>query len=148
MKTLVITALLSLLFISACSVLPPLDLQLDQKAKLFEVKQDKSLIYVYREDAMTNRKVVYNVSLDGKPVGQMISGGYTVFEVLPGVHTLIVATENDSILRGMFEAGKIYYLKQEFSNGLSSMSRSAWKRVPEEIAKAEIMKSSLVPAKS
>jgi hypothetical protein len=114
------------------------------QAKQFESKSGKSLIYVYRESAFIAGGVKHKLQLDGKPIGEMIQGGYMVLEVVPGKHTLVARAENDAILNSTLEPGKNYYVKQELSDGLGLRSRTTLKIIPEETAKEEIKKCSLI----
>lgn len=144
MKIINCIALLVFALISACATVTSVDSQADQQAKRFETKSGKSLIYVYRESGFFAGGVKHKFQLDGKPIGEMIQGGYMVLEVVPGKHSLVARAENDAILNSTLEAGKNYYIKQALVDGLGALTRTTLKVTPEEIAKEEIKKCSLI----
>jgi hypothetical protein len=102
----------------------------DSMAKSFEVKSDKSNIYLYRNE-LFGTAVLITVILDDKVVGQTASKTYYFWEVEPGVHEISSVSENESSITLTTEPGKSYFIWQEIKMGMW-MARSQLHLVDEE----------------
>jgi hypothetical protein len=102
----------------------------DTKAKSFEVRPDKSNIYVYRNESIGGA-IPMTVALNGKVAGQTAMQTYFLFEVDPGPYELSSIAENTSTLKLNTEAGKAYFVWQEVKMGMW-MARSQLQQVDEQ----------------
>ena len=93
------------------------DPQRDAELKTFSAPQEKSAIYVYRNESMSGA-VKMPVTLDRKIQGDTAAKTYLYREVKPGHRQLVSKAENDSTLDIDTVAGKIYYVWQEVKMGI------------------------------
>lgn len=122
------TKLLSLVFVFACSLLCTACMgeyagaDEEKIAKTFTVKdKSKSQIYIYRPNHLYGSWVKKRVWIDGKSVGDIVSGSFTVTEVKPGYHVVSTRSEfgNNHILVRT-KKGNNYFVKQNIKYGVFS----------------------------
>ena len=89
----------------------------DEAAKTFEVVEDRSNIYIYRNENFGGA-IKMPVVLDDKIVGDTAPKTFILKTVDPGEHVVVSKTENDASLAFTTEAGKNYFVWQEVKMGL------------------------------
>ncbi len=117
-------------FVSGCASVPMSSMEDDAKAKTFAVKEDKSTIYVYRNESFGGA-ISMTVTLDGKVAGQSGPQTFFMWEVEPGAHEVSSIAENTSTVKLNTVGGKAYYLWQEVKMGMW-MARTQLQEVNEE----------------
>lgn len=75
------------LWLSACATDPS---EPEQQAKQFRVPEGQSAVYVYRSAQLGGRKLLFEVTLDGRTIGTLGTGEFVVGTVPPGTHELRV----------------------------------------------------------
>ena len=116
-RLMIVAVLLLTMFQAGCASVRMASDERDLEAKSFVVQQDRSNIYVYRNESFGGA-VKMEVLLDGKLVGKTAAHTYLKLEVQPGQHTLISKAENDDVLNLNTVAGKNYFVWQEVKMGL------------------------------
>lgn len=116
--------------VTGCASVPMSSMEDDVKAKTFAVKEDKSAIYVYRNESFGGA-IPMTVALDGKVAGQTGPQTYFMWEVDPGVHEVSSIAENTSTVKLNTVGGKAYYIWQEVKMGMW-MARTLVQEVDEE----------------
>jgi hypothetical protein len=97
--------------LSGCAIVTLMSMEPEQRAALFLVPADKAVIYVYRDGANDDTRLLA-LSVDGNPVGEIPPTKFLFHEVAPGHHTLAsLGAESDSIELDT-EAGKAYFVGQ------------------------------------
>lgn len=76
-----------------------------------EVREDKGLVYFYRERKFVGAAISYNIKENGEIVGAIANGTYFFLFVDPGTHTYTAATEASTSRTLEVEAGKTYYVE-------------------------------------
>jgi hypothetical protein len=122
--------------LGGCASVPMASMEADSRAKTFSVPADKSLIYVYRNEAMGGA-VAMTVALNGKLAGQSGPKTYFMFEVEPGTHELSSLAENQSSVKIVTLPGRAYYVWQEVKMGLFQ-PRTSLQEVDERTGKAGV----------
>lgn len=115
---------------------------LDDEAKQFSTTEDKSGLYIYRNETF-GAAIKMPVSLDGKLLGQTAAKTYFHTEVEPGDHTINSVTENTSSLRINTRPGQNYYVWQEVKMGLFT-ARSRLHLVDEAKGKEDVLACKLI----
>lgn len=128
-RSLLVTFALLATLLAGCASVPMAPLGDDAKAKTFEVKPDKSSIYLYRNESFGGA-ISMTVALDGKVAGQTGPQTYFLWEVDPGTHEITSYSEANSTLKLTTEPGKAYYVWQEVKMGVW-MARSLLQQVDE-----------------
>lgn len=122
------TKLLSLVFVIASSLLCTACIgdyagaDEEKIAKTFTVKdKSKSQIYIYRPNHLYGSWVKKRVWIDGKSVGDIVSGSFTATLVDPGYHVVSTRSEfgNNHILVKT-KKGHNYFVKQNIKYGVFS----------------------------
>ena len=121
--------LLLALLVSGCASVPMSSMDDDAKAKTFSVRQDKSNIYLYRNETF-GAAIPMTVALDGKVAGQSAAQTFFLWEADPGAHEVSSIAENTTTLKLNTEAGKAYYVWQEVKMGMW-MARTQLQQVDE-----------------
>ena len=130
--SLVIFVLLATM-LAGCASVPMASMDDDARAKTFQVKSDKSSIYVYRNESFGGA-ISMTVAFDGKVAGQTGPQTYFLWEVDPGLHEITSYSESNSTLKLTTEPGKAYYVWQEVKMGVF-MARSLLQQVDEATGK-------------
>jgi len=78
---------------------------------------DKATLVIIRDTSMGFAIVFWNY-LDGKLIGETKGKTYFVTQVSPGLHYVVVTTENSAVAQIDFKPGKIYYLREGVTMGL------------------------------
>lgn len=125
-----------------CASVPLGDVKQDEAAKTFAVKGDKAGVYIYRNETL-GAALKFDLTLDGKYLGQTASKTYFYQEVAPGKHTLTSKAENTDTLEFEAMAGKLYYVWQEVKVGLLT-ARNKLKLVDEAEGKQGVLESKLI----
>ena len=122
------TKLLSLVFVIASSLFCTACMgdyagaDEEKIAKTFTVKdKSKSQIYIYRPNHLYGSWVKKRVWIDGKSVGDIVSGSFTATLVDPGYHVVSTRSEfgNNHILVKT-KKGHNYFVKQNIKYGVFS----------------------------
>jgi hypothetical protein len=137
-----IAAMIVAVGLVGCASVPLGDVKLDEAAKTFAVKGDKAGIYVYRNESL-GAALKFDLSLDGKNLGQTAAKTYFYQEVAPGKHTLTSKAENTDTLELDTMAGKLYYVWQEVKLGVLT-ARNKLSLVSEEEGKKGVLESKLI----
>jgi hypothetical protein len=116
--------------LGGCASVPMASMDLDARAKAFEVKPDKSNIYVYRNESFGGA-IPLTIALDGKVAGQTAMQTYFLFEVDPGPHEVTSIAENTTSLKLDTLPGKNYFVWQEVKMGMW-MARSQLQEVDDQ----------------
>jgi|TARA_B110000091_G_scaffold83472_2_gene91861 uncharacterized protein YceK len=109
--------ILTSLVFSGCASVPMESKVEDEAAKTFEVVEDRSNIYIYRNENFGGA-IKMPVVLDDKIVGDTAPKTFILKTVDPGEHVVVSKTENDASLAFTTEAGKNYFVWQEVKMGL------------------------------
>ena len=137
-----LTRALFALFVSACASVPKASHENDQEAKKFQPLPDKSVIYIYRDEAFGGA-VRMDILIDGFLLGEMRSKSYMRAIVKPGSHIVTSRSENSSQLPVTTEAGKIYYVWQEAKMGFM-YARTELHLVENDVGQKGVMSCELV----
>ena len=116
-----ISAVGSLLLVSACASVPMASKEEDANAKTFKARADAGRIYVYRNESLGGA-VKIPITLDGKVVGSTASKTYFALDVPPGSHDVGCIGETSSNLKVDVAAGKSVYVWQEMKMGMWAAS--------------------------
>lgn len=116
MKSLIAVTALALSLVGCASVNMG-DPKQDAALKTFTVPQDKTGVYIYRNESM-GAAIKMNVELDGQSIGQTAANTYLYKEVAPGKHTFTSKAENDSSVEIDAAPGTLLYLWQEVKMGI------------------------------
>lgn len=131
--------------LSGCASVPEASPELDQAAKSFTAPRDKAGVYIYRNETM-GAAVKLNLVLDDKYLGETASKTYFYTEVEPGVHTVTGKAENESSVRFIAVAGRLYYIWQEIKMGLFQ-PRNELRLVDEATGRVGVMESRRIATK-
>lgn len=104
-------------FLGACTALggtAPLEQRV--QARLFEPVPDQSVIYLLRDfgDVWTGR---VDVLLNGRRMGATAPNTFFRWEVAPGEHVVVSATNPPAVLKLKTEAGGVYFVWQDINPG-------------------------------
>jgi hypothetical protein len=127
--------LLVALLVTGCASVTMTSLDDDARAKAFNVKPDKSLIYLYRNETWSTQ--IVSVTLDGKVAGQIGPQTYYMWEVTPGAHEVASLVESISMLKLTTEPGRLYFIKIEAKMGWTA-ARSLLQQVDEETGRKAV----------
>ncbi|WP_432698034.1 DUF2846 domain-containing protein [Marinobacterium sp. YM272] len=137
MKKLALTLIPFLfLLLGGCASVSMTSLDADRQAKEFAVADDKSNIYLYRNE-MFGGAIAMPVSLDGRMAGRTGPETFFLWEVEPGQHEVVSHTENEARLTLTTEAGRNYFIWQEVKMGMWT-ARSQLHEVSEEEGRAGV----------
>ncbi len=131
--------------LAGCVSVPMAALKDDVQAKTFTVSEDKSNIYLYRNETLGGA-VLMTVTLDGKVAGQTGPLTYFMWEVAPGSHSISSVAENMVTLDLVTEPGKAYFVWQEVKMGLF-MARSQLQEVDSKTGRAGVNECKLAKSK-
>jgi hypothetical protein len=84
----------------------------EQRATLFVVPSDKSVIYFYRDDA-NDDTLPLALSIDGNAAGETTPAKFLFLEVEPGRHTLASLGGTSDSIELNTKAGVYYFVGQE-----------------------------------
>lgn len=114
---LIILFIFSTIIFTGCASVPMSSLDNDLLGKRFLAQNNKSNIYLYRNESMGGA-VLLTISLDGKVAGQTAAQTYFLWEVDPGNHEVSSLAENVSTLNLATSPGKSYFIWQEIKMGM------------------------------
>jgi hypothetical protein len=96
-------------------------------------------LYVYREHHMTGMTAKPEIEIDGRLMGKVANGESVRIEVTPGKHNVSVTQSRVKTEQPIYdmemEAGKEYWVRAEFTNGLITHLKLT--AMPAEQAQAE-----------
>jgi len=133
---------ITILIMSGCASMPLAPSTDDLTAKKFIPAQNRSLIYLYR-DEIFGAAIPMRVFIDGQLAGQTGPLSYFLWDVLPGEHTIKSVAENETSLKLITQPGKVYYVRQEVKMGMLT-ARSKLYQVDEQTGKEAINKCKLL----
>lgn len=116
--------------LSACASVPMADLKEDQEAKSFAAPQDKSRLYIYRNENFGGA-IKVSVTVDGKLVGQTAPKTYFVVDLTPGEHQVSCLAESNSQVTVKGAKGQSIYVWQEMKMGMMSAACKLHEVTPE-----------------
>ena len=116
--------------------------EMDSQAKLFEVPEGKSQIYLFRDEVL-GMAIAFDVSLNDVPVGNTAANTYFCFTLPSGQYKIDSIAENKSTLTINTEEGKNYFIWQEVKMGILK-ARNKLQEVDEERGKRGVLKSKLI----
>lgn len=90
--------------------------QKDSAAKKLAPIMDKAIVYVVRP-TFYGALLKLSVNCDSVKMGTLMAEKYLYAVVSPGTHTFTSKTENHATLTATFEAGKVYFIKQQIKMG-------------------------------
>ncbi len=102
---------------AACSSYPTKHMMDTSEKPRLAVKPDKAILVIIRPSTIVAPIQVFGDYIDGKMVGETRNKTYIVTEVQPGVHYVMGKAQNMATARINFEAGRIYFLKQDANRG-------------------------------
>ncbi len=129
------------LVFSACASVPMASLKDDQEAKAFAAPQDKSRIYIYRNESFGGA-IKVSVAVDGKVIGQTAPKTYFVVDVAPGEHQVTCLAESNSQVTIKGSKGEEIYVWQEMKMGMMSAA-CRLHEVTAEVGKKGVSESKL-----
>lgn len=116
-----VTLTLALLLTAGCAATVPLATDLPDRSVLRQpVPADVAHIYVVRPRAYLGSALLFSVTLDGVPAGQLANATYFVFPVAPGPHTLLVSSaENVDRIPLTVQGGQAYFFRTTQRMGMA-----------------------------
>jgi hypothetical protein len=117
------------LALAGCASVPMASAEDDARIKLLVPAPDAGLIYLYRNEIF-GAAIHMEVTMDGRLAGATVAKSFMVWEVPPGVHTLMSHSEDESMITISVQPGGRYFVWQEVKMGLMS-ARSQLQQVPE-----------------
>ncbi|MEO1081760.1 MAG: DUF2846 domain-containing protein [Pseudomonadota bacterium] len=128
--------------LTACAPVDNANTEEAAEAETFQVSEDLSRIYVYRDDnVVLNTRI--SVSIDGELVGVTGNKTYVVATVDPGTHTIVAKGENTDELTVETVSGEIVFV--ELGVGLGAFTnRANLFQVESEDGKAAVLQTRLV----
>lgn len=114
----------------------------DSAAKLFNVPNGKSNIYVYRNVNVIIDTAV-SIEIDGNPAGNTGHKTFILKSVSPGNHTITANAENTDTIDLNTEPGESYFVWLEVRTGAAT-NHAHLHSVSEEKGKKGVMESRLV----
>lgn len=113
--------LMSIALLGCASTVPVASPAADARAKQFAAPVGKSMIYVVRSPGRYGSAILFQVGLDGKPLGGIASKTYFAVAVDPGDHVVTASgSENQDELRLTTEPDKLYFVRVNVKSGLMS----------------------------
>lgn len=126
----IIVPSLFLILLNGCASVPMASLEEDSIAKKYQVSNDKSMIYLFRNENFGGA-LPLTVSIDEQIAGQTAPYTYFVWEVIPGEHLIKSFAEDVSSLLLVAQPGKAHFVRQEVKMGMW-MARSQLYEVSEQ----------------
>lgn len=114
----------------------------DLQAKTFTAKDDKALVYIYRDEFYAVEDWM-DIVVDGKPIARSVVYSYVQLELSPGIHEIISRTERDAKLSLDANAGQLYFIHQEGAPGLWR-SRSKLVQVSDQVGRQGVKRCKLL----
>ncbi len=101
-----IYAILIVLLTGGCASVPT------QDTKVYpEPRDDKGLVYFFREGKFAGSAISYKIRSDEKIIGAIKNGSYFFYWAEPGTHTFTAKTEAKVSRTLEIEGGETYYIK-------------------------------------
>lgn len=141
MKKLIAVAAVAIT-LAGCASVPMGDAKMDAQAKTFVVPQDKTGLYIYRNESM-GAVAKMTVAIDGQTVGQTAAKTFIYKEVPPGKHVITSSAENTDTLEIDAKPGTLAFIWQEVKMGILS-ARSKLHLVTAEEGKKGVGETKLV----
>lgn len=141
MKKLIAVAVVAIT-LAGCASVPMGDAKMDAQAKTFVVPQDKTGLYIYRNESM-GAVAKMTVAIDGQTVGQTAAKTFIYKEVPPGKHVITSSAENTDTLEIDAKPGTLAFIWQEVKMGILS-ARSKLHLVTAEEGKKGVGETKLV----
>lgn len=141
MKKLIAVAAVAIA-LAGCASVPMGDAKMDAQAKTFVVPQDKTGLYIYRNESM-GAVAKMTVAIDGQTVGQTAAKTFIYKEVPPGKHVITSSAENTDTLEVDAKPGTLAFIWQEVKMGILS-ARSKLHLVTAEEGKKGVGETKLV----
>ena len=141
MKKLIAVAAVAIA-LAGCASVPMGDAKMDAQAKTFVAPQDKTGLYIYRNESM-GAVAKMTVAIDGQTVGQTAAKTFIYKEVPPGKHVITSSAENTDTLEMDAKPGTLAFIWQEVKMGILS-ARSKLHLVTAEEGKRGVGETKLV----
>ena len=141
MKKLIAVAVVAIT-LAGCASVPMGDAKMDAQAKTFVAPQDKTGLYIYRNESM-GAVAKMTVAIDGQTVGQTAAKTFIYKEVPPGKHVITSSAENTDTLEIDAKPGTLAFIWQEVKMGILS-ARSKLHLVTAEEGKKGVGETKLV----
>lgn len=141
MKKLIVVAAVAIT-LAGCASVPMGDTKMDAQAKTFVAPQDKTGLYIYRNESM-GAVAKMTVAIDGQTVGQTAAKTFIYKEVPPGKHVITSSAENTDTLEVDAKPGTLTFIWQEVKMGILS-ARSKLHLVTAEEGKKGVGETKLV----
>lgn len=141
MKKLIAVAAVAIA-LAGCASVPMGDAKMDAQAKTFVAPQDKTGLYIYRNESM-GAVAKMTVAIDGQTVGQTAAKTFIYKEVPPGKHVITSSAENTDTLEIDAKPGTLAFIWQEVKMGILS-ARSKLHLVTAEEGKKGVGETKLV----
>ena len=110
---------LSLMLIG-CSTVPKAPSLEDQKAKLFTPDPGKASIYIYREMMLKGSIGNFEITVDGRKIGDLAVGTYFWIQVDPGAHDVWAKAWETNSVTVEAKAGQSYFISVHVSSAFAS----------------------------
>lgn len=130
------------LLMTSCTSIPMASSTDDLEAKQFTPVQNKSVIYIYRNEIFGGA-VGMDISFNGQEMGGTTANKFLRIVAKPGDHLIASRAENRDVLKLKSEAGKIYYVWQEAKMGVLS-ARTKLSLVSDQVGQRGVMQCDLV----
>lgn len=114
--TKLITTLVSILFLTACTTVPLATPAQDALAKRFFASKGKAAIYIYRNDQFEGGGVLYPITVNGRIIASLKAGTFIVVETNPGSIQIASFTQTQHTTKSIdAHADEIYYFSTAYS---------------------------------
>lgn len=116
-RALLAFVLLAAMTSAGCQTPPTATRQESERAKFLTPSPGIALVYVIRVER-DKRDRVFDVSVDGEPLGKTRQGNFLMAELTPGMHRITSSWKNLTRynLDMEFKADKTYYLEQRITD--------------------------------
>lgn len=136
---------LAFLSLCGCTTLKMASNAQDADAKEFHPPQGKANLYVIRRTAAWDNFTLYQLSIDGRPLGQLATDTYQMASLSPGDHTLEIRG-NDLVttVKITAEADKNTFYQTELKRGTSGAQLEVSPVLFEEIGRSLVTRANRI----
>jgi hypothetical protein len=138
-KVRVLLVLAAVFLIAACTTTPEATPARDAEAKRFEPVTRDSVIYIYRPDSWPSGGIT-NLTADDRIIGASLPGTFFRIIVLPGRTVLDTHAPDQGRIEVETHGNDVVFIEMRTSGGAEGPPSTRFRRMPPEIAKAEILR--------
>lgn len=144
MKKLLLGAIVAVNLVGCASVNMGTSKQ-DAEAKKFSVSEDKSAIYIYRNESFGSA-VKMDIEVNGQNIGHTAANTFLYKELPPGRHIVASKAENADYVEVNAKPGSLHYIWQEVKMGIL-YARTKLHLVDEAQGKKGVLETQLAETK-